>query len=195
MLDDRRPAVVPLNFWVDYEPTAEGMKEIERVEWTRKGTQNATTRETIERLSRTRSGADPDPVWMALKPYYDNWKAGREAPIDGTPLAAWPGATPQLVKALEPYHIRSIEDLANLTDGTMDKVPVPGIRTFRTQAKAYVEAQQTTAVVARDLAAKDEQIAHLTREIDELRDLVTSLAAKYGVTVVDAPRKGKKKAA
>jgi hypothetical protein len=37
-----------------------------------------------------------------LKPYYDNWKAGQAAPVNGTPLAAWPGATPQLVKALTP---------------------------------------------------------------------------------------------
>ena len=76
--EDRRPAIIPLNFWVDYEPTPGGMKEIERVEWTRKGTQNATTRETIERLSRKR-GDQFDPIWESLKPYYDNWKAGHRA--------------------------------------------------------------------------------------------------------------------
>jgi hypothetical protein len=186
LANDRIPAIIPLSFWVDYEPQKDGqIKEVERVEWTRKGTQNATTRETVERLSR--HGID-NPIWAALKPYYDHWKAGKAAPVDGTPLAAWPGATPQLVKALEPFHIRSIEDLADLTDGTMDKVPVPGIRGFRTQAKAFIDAQKTTAVVARDLAAKDEKIAEMERELDELKDLVRSLAAKDGVTISDEKR-------
>lgn len=177
IVDDRRPAIIPLNFWVDYEPTPGGkMKEIERVEWTRKGTQNATTRETIERLSRTGPNG-PDPIWLALKPYYDHWKAGKEAPVDGTPLAAWPGATPQLVKALESYHVRSVEDLSNLTDGTMDKVPVPGIRAFRTNARAFVEAQKTTAPVAGKIAALEGENADLKRDLAEMKELLRSLAA------------------
>lgn len=183
---DRLPAIVPLDFRVEYLPQPDGtLKEIEVVEYTRKGSQGATTPVRIEHLQRKRQDGALDPIWLALKPYYDNWKAGKAAPVDGTPLAAWPGATPQLVKALEPYHIRSVEDLANLTDGTMDKVPVPGIRGFRTQAKAFVEAQKTTAVVARDLAAKDEKIAELSRELDELKTLVKSLAAKDGVDIVE----------
>lgn len=188
--NDRLPSVIPLEFWVDYEPQADGtIKEIERVEWTRKGTQNATTRETIERLSRTGPNGQ-DPIWLALKPFYDSWKSGREAPVDGTPLAAWPGATPQLVKALLPLHIRSVEDLANLTDGNMDRVPVPGIRGFRNQAKAFLEAQKTTHVVAAEMASRDAQIAEQNREIAELKELVTSLAASQGVDVTDEPKRG-----
>jgi hypothetical protein len=189
--DDRRPQIIPLDFRVEYAPQADGtMKEIEVVEFTRKGSQGATTPMRIEHLQRTRPGSPPDPVWLALKPYYENWKAGKAAPIDGTPLAAWPGATPQLVKALEPFHIRSVEDLANLTDGSMDKVPVPGIRGFRSQAKSFVEAQRTTAVVAADLAAKDAEISDLKREMGELKELVAALAAKDGVTVVDEQPRG-----
>jgi hypothetical protein len=189
--DDRRPQIIPLEFRVEYLPQKDGsMKEIEVVEYTRKGSQGATTPARIEHLQRLRPGSDPDPVWMALKPYYDNWKQGKAAPIDGTPLAAWPGGTPHLVKALEAYHIRSVEDLANLTDGTMDKVPVPGIRNFRTLAKTFVEAQKTTHLVAADLAAKDEQINNLTQQVADLTELVQSLAAKDGVDVTDEPRRG-----
>lgn len=185
-MSDRMPAIVPLNFWVEYAPQADGsIKEIEMVEFTRKGSQGATTPMRIAHLQR----GGQDPVWLVLKPYYDNWKQGKAAPVDGTPLAAWPGATPQLVKALEPYHIRSIEDLANLTDGTIDKVPVPGIRGFRAQAKAYVEAQKTTAVVAGEIATLRQQNETQANEIKELKELVASLAAKDGVTVVDEPRK------
>lgn len=193
---NRTPSIIPLDFRLEYIPQPDGtIKEIEVVEYTRKGSQGATTPVRVDHLKRTKPGSDPDPVWVALKPYYENWKAGKEAPIDGTPLAAWPGATPQLVKALEPFHIRSVEDLANLTDATMARVPVPGIRAFRNQATSFIEAQKTTAVVARDLAAKDKQIEALSSEVEELKELVKSLAAKDGVTVTDEKPSRKKKVA
>lgn len=194
MSNERVPSIVPLEFRIEYLPQTDGtIKEVEIVEYTRKGSQGATTPARIEHLQR---GGGQDPVWLVLKPYYDNWKAGKTAPIDGTPLAAWPGATPQLVKALEPYHMRSVEDLANLTDATLDKVPVPSLRAFRIQAKAYVDAQKTTAVVARDLAAKDTKIAEQDREIAELKELVQAIAAKQGITLTDdKPAKRGRKAA
>jgi hypothetical protein len=150
----RIPSIVPLNFWIEYEPQPDGsMKEVEKVEWSRRGTNNTTTVEKISRLSKKGLNGELIPEWEALKPYYDRWKAGQEAPINGTPLAAWPGATPQLVKALEPYHMHSIEDLADLTDNTMARVPIPGIRGFREKAKAYIAAVSTTAPIAGELAA------------------------------------------
>lgn len=191
--NDRTPSIVPLEFRVDYHPQPDGtLKEVEIVEYTRKGSQGATTPARIEHLKR---GGGQDPVWLALKPYYESWKQGLEAPIDGTPLIAWPGASKSLVKALENFHIRSVEDLANLTDGVMDKVPVPGIRGFRTHARAFVEAQKTTSLVAADLAAKDAKIAEQDREIAELKELVQQIAAKQGIDVVDEPRKARRKVA
>lgn len=199
MLDPnaRVPAIVPLNFWIEYEPQPDGtMKEIEKVEWTRKGTQNTTTVEKITRLSKPGLDGVITPIWEALKPFYDRWKAGQEAPVDGTPLAAWPGATPHLVKALEPYHIRSLEDLAELTDGTMARIPLPGIRGFRENAKAFLSAQSSTAPVAGELAALREQTANQSREIEELKELIQSLAAEKGIEVADdKPKRGRPKKA
>lgn len=199
MLDPnaRVPAIVPLNFWIEYEPQPDGtMKEIEKVEWSRKGTQNTTTVEKISRLSKPGLDGAVTPIWEALKPYHERWKAGQEAPVNGTPLAAWPGATPHLVKALEPYHIRSVEDLADLTDGTMARIPLPGIRGFRENAKAFLSAQSTTAPVAGEIAALREQNENQSREIAELTELVKSLAAEKGVDVADEkPRRGRPKKA
>lgn len=198
MLDPnaRVPAIVPLNFWIEYEPQPEGtMKEVEKVEWARKGTQNTTTVEKISRLSKVGLDGVPTPVWEALKPYYERWKAGQEAPVNGTPLAAWPGATPHLVKALEPYHIRSVEDLADLTDGTMARIPLPGIRSFRETAKAFLSAQSSTAPIAGEIAALREQNANQSREIAELTELIKSMAAEKGIELDDKPRRGRPKKA
>jgi hypothetical protein len=187
--NDRLPSIVPLSFWKEYDPQPDGtVKEIVKVEWIRKGQQNATTVEKITRLSRKDINGNDNPIWEVLKPYYERWQSGQADPIDGTPLAAWPGASPQLVKALEPYHIRSVEDLADLTDGAMVKIPLPGIRGFRDNARAYVAAASTTAPVAGELAALREHNANLTREVEELKDLVKSLAADKGIQVTEEKR-------
>lgn len=193
----RLPAIIPLNFWIEYEPQPDGsVKEIEKVEWSRKGTQNTTTVEKISRLSKVSINGDMIPEWEALKPFYERWKAGQEAPIDGTPLAAWPGATPHLVKALEPYHIRSVEDLADLTDATMARIPLPGIRGFRETAKAYVAAASTTAPIAGELAGLREQNENQSKRIAELEELVKSLAAEKGIEIDDEkPKRGRPKKA
>lgn len=179
----RVPSIIPLNFWVEYDPQPDGkILEVEKVEWSRKGTQNTTTVEKISRLKK-----HDGEVWQMLKPYYERWKEGKEAPIDGTPLAAWPGATPQLVKALEPYHIRSIEDLANLTDGTLPRIPVPGIRGMREQAKAYIAAASTTAPIAGELSALREQNASLMARVSEMETILKSVQQGGQVEYPDMP--------
>lgn len=188
---DRLPSIVPLTFWKEYEPQPDGsIKEIEMVEWVRKGSQNATTIEKITRMSKKDINGNVNPNWTAIKPFYDGWKSGQETPINGTPLAAWPGATPQLVKALEPYHIRSVEDLADLTDGTMARIPLPGIRGIRDNAKAYVAALSTTAPIAGEVATLREQNANYENRINELEMLVKSLAADKGIDLADEPKRG-----
>lgn len=186
---DRLPSIVPLNFWIEYEPQPDGsLKEVEFVRWSRRGTQNATTEEKIVRLSKNDLNGNVNPIWQTLKPFYESWKSGKEAPIDGTPLAAWPGATPQLVKALEPYHIRSVQDLADLTDSTMARIFLPGVRGFRENAKAYVAAISTTAPIAGEIASLREQNASYENRINELEELVRSLAADKGID--EEPKRG-----
>ena len=189
-MTDRAPAIVPLSFWKDYDPQPDGtMRENVWVEWTRKGTRNATTKEKIARLKK-----DAGPIWQALVPYYEHWKKGQDAPIDGTPLAVWPGATQALVKALEPYHMCSVEDLAKLSDGEMARVQVPGMRAFRDNARAFIEAQQTTAVVAGQMAEKDRQIEFLTTELAEIKALLASMSdGDDAEEDAPAPRKRKRK--
>jgi hypothetical protein len=181
MSNDRAPAIVALEIWEEYKPQADGsMKTEERIKWVRRGAIGAETSESVHRLKR-----DNSPIWQALEPAYDAWKKGKTAPIDGTPLAAWPGATPQLVKALEPYHIRSIEDLANIEDGVMARTGVPGMRAFKANAMAYIDAQKTTSVVAGEISVLRGEKEAMQAEIAELKELVQSLAAEQGVRVTD----------
>ena len=38
--------------------------------------------------------------WEVVGPAYEAWKKGQEVPEDGTPLAAWPGVSPEIAQRL-----------------------------------------------------------------------------------------------
>lgn len=175
----RLPFIVPEEFWVDYEPQPDGsQKPVEWVRWVKKGMQNpATCVEKVSRISKVKDG-NVAPEWMVLKPYYEKWKAGEDAPINGTPLLAWPGATPQLVKALAPANIRSIEDLAEMEDSAIQRLAVPKLREYQKNARAYLEIQKTTFAVSGEVAKLRDDLEHQRRENAELRALIEQYAIK-----------------
>lgn len=183
--DDRLPSIYALDIWVEYKPQPNGEYiEEERIKWVRKGANGAETSEAVKRLQRGN-----DAIWQALKPAYDAWKAGKAAPVNGTPLEAWPGATKELVKALASFHVRSVEDLAGLDDGSLTRVQIPGIRAIQRNARAFIDAQKTTAQVAGKISELQGENENLRREVDELKELVKSMAAKDGIDVTDAPKR------
>lgn len=189
---ERLPFIAPQDFWIDYEPQADGsQKAVEWVRWIKKGTSNpATTEEKVSRLAK-----DPtNLIWQVLKPYYDRWKEGQTSPVDGTPLAAWPGATPHLVKALDGVHIRSVEDLAMMEDSAISKVAIPGLREKQKLARSFLEAQKSTAGVSSENAKLRETVETQAKELAELRALVTDLAAKEGIKVEEPVKRRTRKA-
>jgi hypothetical protein len=178
--EERMPFIVPEEFWIDYETQADGStRAVEWVRWVKKGMQNpATIVEKISRLSKPAKNGQVALEWQVLKSYYDSWKSGQSAPIDGTPLAAWPGATPQLVKALTPCNIRSVEDLAEMEDAAIARVSIPGLRDKQKQAKAFLEAKATTAGVSAELVELRDKLESRDREVQELRELIEKFAIK-----------------
>ena len=149
----RLPFIAPEEFWIDYQLQDDGtQKAIEMVRWIKKGMQTpATVVEKISRLSKTGKNGQCAPEWTVLKPYYDNWKQGQSEPINGTPLGAWPGCTPQLIKVLNSVNIRSVEDLAEMEDSAIQKIAVPALRDKQKLARTFLEAQKATAHVSKEL--------------------------------------------
>lgn len=180
----RRPFIVVQEFRVDYKPQADGsQKPIEMVEWRKRGVQNTST--TVEYVSRAMK--DPE-IWPVIKPYYEHWKKGEEAPIIGTPLAAWPGATPSLVKVLASVDIRSCEDLDRMEDSAIMKLSVPNLRDKQKQVRAYLEAQKSVVGVANENAKLKETVEAQAKDLAELRAILESLAAKEEA---EKPRRGR----
>ncbi len=178
--EGRLPFIAPEEFWIEYQPQSDGsQKSIEMVRWVKKGMQTpATVEEKVSRMSRTNSVGQHSLEWQVLKPYYDNWKKGEAAPVNGTPLAAWPGATPQLVKALVPANIRSVEDLAEMEDSAVQRIAIPRLREYQKNARAFLEAAKTTAVVSGEVVKLRDQNEGLQREVNELKELIERFAIK-----------------
>lgn len=177
-------------FWVDYVPQPDGsMKEIERVQWVKRGQQNRTAvpMRVADYLKR------PDnPEWLVLKPYYDAWKEGRKAPLNGTPLEAWPGATKELIKALASVHIRTIEDFCQMEDSAIQRLNVPSLRDKQMRCRQFREAQTSTAPLAEKVSKLTEENQFLKNEIAELKALINSASDKADVEIAaDKPRRGR----
>ena len=171
----RLPFIAVMDFRIEYEPQPDGsMKEVEWVTWAKKGVSNPAT--TDEKISRLKKYPD-NLIWQVIRPAYERWKAGQERPVDGTPLAAWPGATPQLVKALTPANIRSVEDVAQMEDSAISKLAIPNLRKLQQNARAFLEAQKSTAQVSGEVVKLRNENEALKAKVDELMEAVNALAA------------------
>lgn len=167
------PAVVAIKFWSDHEPVAPAgnFVEVDWVEYAKKGANGQTTVEKVIRVRKHNPA-----VWSVIERGYEAWKKGQEDPVDGTPLAAWPGVTRGQVDQLRLLNIRSVEDVAKMTDDDCGRFGM-GARAVRDKARAFVKAKEGQSVIADAMAQKDEQIATLTASLAELTETVKGLTA------------------
>lgn len=142
---------------------------VERVylAWTKAGAFNASkTREEVS--PRNRCERFYTDVWEYCggKEFYERWVKdnGIADQVDGTPLRAWPLVTKAQIRELEYLHVRSVEDLAALTDGAVLKLG-GGYLPIVHKARKWLEEATTKGVVA-------EANAKLTNELAEQRAIV-----------------------
>jgi hypothetical protein len=162
-----RPAIVPIRFWTDYEPDpTDSTKTIahDKVEWVKKGSSNAST--TVMKIRHLKQD---NLLWPILEPAYEAWKKNQEAPVDGTPLDVWPGVTPQQVKIMRDYNLRSVEDFATAPDSVLMRMHLPGIRELQGRAQAFLKAGEGQAQIAEALSSRDRTISQLVAEVEEMK--------------------------
>lgn len=115
--------------------------------------------------------------WNAIRPHYEAWKSGQEMPLDGTPLAAWNALQAEQAEVLRSRGVKTIEDVASLTDSMIEGIPVPRLRDMRRQAAAFLESSDATRAAAM-MAEKDAQIANAQSQIAEQGDQIKALIDK-----------------
>lgn len=144
--------------------------------------QGARTRATerIDILSKINKVAGANPaaqaaqvLWAHIKPRYEAWKGNQELPESGTPLAAWNHLTPTQAEFLRVNGIRSVEDVAQLTDIHIHQFKIHNLRSIVEAAKKFVTSTDVNKF-AGELKAKDELIAALTSRMDQLVEMVAN---------------------
>lgn len=175
-------------FWTDFkqDPRApNGMRAVDKVAYGPVGSLDRSLVITeVSRLSALLplEDAQNNPAiemahqrWNAIRPYYDAWKAGQEMPIEGTALAAWNAVTSEQAEVLKSRGIRTVEDVAAITDAHIGGVPVPRLSELRRQAKLFLENTEVSKAAA-VMAQKDEQIqalqSHATEQADQIKLLM-----------------------
>lgn len=175
-------------FWTDYrtdyipdpndpEKKVEKITPIDYVEFGPPGAADRNkTQDKVSRLLKTikreptslnRAMHESNDLADHIRPLYEAWKNGQELPETGTPLAAWNVITPELAEIFKTRSIKTVEEIAELTDSGMQRVPMPGIRKLVDQAKLFLKSKDQRAV-ASDLAKKDAEISALKTQMDEL---------------------------
>lgn len=104
--------------------------------------------------------------WSEIEPAYEAWKSGNSVPEVGTPLAAWPGVSKEQVEVLRMSAIRTVEEVANLSENLLMRIQLPGMRELREQAQRFLDASDTDAVADR-MRRQDEELAAVKEQLAE----------------------------
>ncbi len=111
--------------------------------------------------------------------HYAAFKSNESEVLDGTPLEAWPGLTRSQVEELRYFNIRTVEQLASVSDTHAQKFL--GINMLRRKAEAYIEAAAGNAAtdkMAAELEKRDNEITALKQAVEELQAMATKSKRK-----------------
>ena len=135
-----------------------------------------------ERLARDPGGKkmmEMRILWDMIEPQYMAWKNGQEIPIDGTPLSAWPGINAAHAQVLQRHGLRTVEEVAAMGDGVLDKLPLPDKRKLREQAQAFLSAKES-GQAAKRMTELEAETAALKAQLSEALEMLKDQKPKRG---------------
>ena len=105
--------------------------------------------------------------WAQIEPAYLAWKSGMSLPETGTPLGAWAGVNVDQANALRGIGIKSVEAVANCSEGLLANAPLPNMREIKRQAGLWLEGQDKAGLTAQlaDLEAKNAAMLEMLAEM------------------------------
>lgn len=123
--------------------------------------------------------------WDMIDKAYKAWKEGVEAPVDGTPLGAWPGINEAQVNAFRSVGIKSVEGVRDIPEVLINKVPLPSVREIVKQATLFLDAREASSAAAMQ-AERDSRINALEEQLAAAMALLEEQAQ-------DKPKRGRPK--
>lgn len=107
---------------------------------------------------------------------YEAFKRGQEAAVVGTPLELWPGVQPSQIAELKHQGIRTVEQLAALSDTASGTLR--GFYAMKHKAKQFLDDAKDKNAAAVVRAQMDEQDARHKADIKAMEDRFAALLAE-----------------
>ena len=112
-----------------------------------------------------------DEIMARYREGYDAWKKGQEVPVEGTHLKNWPVASPAQIDMCLRTNVRTVEELATLSESGVQRIGMGGI-TLRQKAQAWLDAANGTGKGAAEIEKLTVIVSQQALEIKELRGLL-----------------------
>jgi hypothetical protein len=179
-----------LKFWSDYTPDgvdAEGkpkMKAVDMVAYAPIGKSNMQlVKDAVVRLGKLQPLNPDNPAsvmaharWAQIKSAYDAWKSGNEVPLNGTPLAAWPGVSSEQAAALKMMGVRTVEEVRDASESIVVRFPFPHAREMQKAAGLFLMNFDKDKT-ARDMVALQSANAEKDAQLEEMRQMILEMQA------------------
>jgi len=114
--------------------------------------------------------------WSAIEPAYEAWRKGHELPINGTPLAHWPGVSAAMAAELRKYNILTVENVRDLAETQLERIRLPNMRELRNSAKAFLDNMRNAEAAEREVE-RDNEVANLRLLLEEQSEKLAAAMA------------------
>lgn len=123
--------------------------------------------------------------WLtAYRQKFKAWQENQEDPESGTSVRDWPGLSPSQVRTCLDLGIRTVEQVAEMTEEAIQRIGMGG-RALRAKAQAWLDASDSTGKISEELAALREEISSL-KQRDSEREEELQLLRKERDTLASA---------
>jgi hypothetical protein len=119
----------------------------------------------------------PAEWFRQFKGAFEMWKAGKELPLNGTPILTWPVLSPSQVRSCIDAQVRTVEDLAAANEETIARIGMGG-RSLKDKAIAWLDTAKGSGKVTEEMAALRASLADANARNDKLQEQLTALAAQ-----------------
>ncbi len=123
-----------------------------------------------------RNARIPDTWIPHYRRAYDAWKNGQEPPLDGMPIRGWSVISPAQQEMLVSLNIRTVEDLAQVTEDGIRRIGMGGV-TLKNKAIAALKAAREQGPLVMENAELKAQLDLATKNVETLTEQVAALKA------------------
>lgn len=124
-------------------------------------------------------------VHAPVTPYYEwrfpleykAFKEGQQAVVHGTPLSHWPAMTPSLIKELDGYGIKTVEQLATLSHSNSG--PLRSFNSWKGKAQSFLDQAKDVRAVGHLQAVIDEKDAQHKAELEAIRTQMAEMTKLF----------------